>query len=64
MLETSDYTTDYRHQDPNRNEERTNKKRRRKPQMDKKKEKQRPPMKIRIQKEMKCTNEKKYVTEK
>jgi hypothetical protein len=34
MLKTSDYTTDYRHQGPNRNEERTNKKRQRKPQMD------------------------------
>jgi hypothetical protein len=38
MWKTSDYTTDYRHQDPNWNEEITNKKPRRKPQMDKEKD--------------------------
>jgi hypothetical protein len=38
MRKTSDYTTDYRHQDPNRNEERPNKKRRTKPQMYKEKD--------------------------
>jgi hypothetical protein len=38
MLEEYVKTSDYRHQDPNRNEKRTNKKRRRNPQMDKEKE--------------------------
>jgi hypothetical protein len=38
MCKTSDYTADYRHQDPNRNEERMYKKRRRKPQMDEEKD--------------------------
>jgi hypothetical protein len=32
------HTTDFRHQEPNRNEERKNKKRRRKPQIDKEKD--------------------------
>jgi hypothetical protein len=36
-VKLSDYTTKYGHQDPNRNKERTNKKRRKKPQMDKEK---------------------------
>jgi hypothetical protein len=38
MKKTSDYNMDCRHQDPNRNEDRTNKNRRTKPQMDKEKD--------------------------
>jgi hypothetical protein len=40
-VKTSDYTTDYRDQYPNRNEIRMNQKRRRKPQMDKEKDNKR-----------------------